>query len=103
MCTINIKEVLESQNSLPNAGKILYNTIVDAIASDDKGVANMEGVSSLPSVFLNVSIGKIIDEYDMETLKSHIMFSKITRHQADRLKDYLLRYNQSPRSVSELK
>ncbi len=103
MWTINIKEVLDSQNSLPDAGKILYNTIVDAIASDDKVVANMEGVSSLPSVFLNVSIGKIIDEYDMETLKNHIMFSKITRHQADRLKDYLLRYNQSPRSVSELK
>jgi len=99
MCTINIKEVLDSQNSLPDAGKILYNTIVDAIASDDKVVANMEGVSSLPSVFLNVSIGKIIDEYDMATLKKHIMFLKITKQQADRLKDYLLRYDETPKDA----
>ena len=74
-------------------GQPVYNTIVDAIASDDKVVANMEGVSSLPSIFLNVSIGKVIDDYDIDTLKRHVSFCKITRKQAERLKDYLLRYN----------
>ena len=93
MCTVNMKEVLASHNSLPEAGNTFYNTIVGAIASDEKVVANMEGVSSLPSMFLNVSIGRIIDEYDMDTLKQHVSFSNITRSQAERLKDYLIRYN----------
>lgn len=53
----------------------------------------MEGVTSLPSIFLNVSLGKIIDDYDIEILKKHISFSNITRSQAERLKDYLIRYN----------
>ena len=29
----------------------------------------------------------------IETLKKHISFSNITRSQAERLKDYLIRYN----------
>lgn len=99
MCTVNMKEVLASHNSLPEAGNTFYNTIVGAIASDEKVVANMEGVSSLPSMFLNVSIGRIIDEYDMATLKKHIMFLKITKQQADRLKDYLLRYGETPKDA----
>ena len=44
-------------------------------------------------------IGRIIDEYDMATLKKHIMFLKITKQQADRLKDYLLRYDETPKDA----
>ncbi|WP_314313381.1 STAS-like domain-containing protein [Hoylesella marshii] len=93
MCTANIREILVSHSNLPDAGTELYNEIVHAIASGEKVIIDMEGVSSLPSIFLNVSIGKIIDEYDIDTLKKHISFCKITRKQAERLKDYLLRYN----------
>ena len=84
---------MSSHANLPDAGVELYNIIVCAISSDDKVVANIEGVTSLPSIFLNVSLGKIIDDYDIETLKKHISFSNITRSQAERLKDYLIRYN----------
>ena len=84
---------MSSHANLPDAGVELYKIIVCTISSDDKIVANMEGVTSLPSIFLNVSLGKIIDDYDIETLKKHISFSNITRSQAERLKDYLIRYN----------
>lgn len=52
----------------------------------------MEGVSSLPSMFLNVSIGKFIDEFGFETLKKKISFAKITKLQAELLTDYISRY-----------
>lgn len=52
----------------------------------------MEGVSSLPSMFLNVSIGKFIDKFGFETLKKKISFAKITKLQAERLTDYISRY-----------
>lgn len=93
MCIVNIRDILSSHANLPDAGVELYKIIVCTISSDDKIVANMEGVTSLPSIFLNVSLGKIIDDYDIETLKKHISFSNITRSQAERLKDYLIRYN----------
>lgn len=93
MCTVNIREILASHGNLPDAGTVLYNEIVNAIASGDKVMVDMEGVSSLPSIFLNVSIGKVIDDYDIDTLKRHVSFCKITRKQAERLKDYLQRYN----------
>ena len=93
MCTVNIREILFSHGNLPDEGTVLYDEIVNAIASGDKVMVDMEGVSSLPSIFLNVSIGKVIDDYDIDTLKRHVSFCKITRKQAERLKDYLLRYN----------
>lgn len=93
MCTVNIREILVSHGNLPDAGTVLYNEIVNAIASGNKVMVDMEGVSSLPSIFLNVSIGKVIDDYDIDTLKRHVSFCKITRKQAERLKDYLQRYN----------
>lgn len=93
MCIVNVRDILISHANLPDAGAKFYKIIVCAISSGDKVVADMDGVSSLPSIFLNVSLGKIIDEYDMDTLKQHVSFSNITRSQAERLKDYLIRYN----------
>ncbi|EGC20091.1 STAS-like domain-containing protein [Prevotella multiformis] len=93
MCIVNVRDILISHANLPDAGAKFYKIIVCAITSGDKVVADMDGVSSLPSIFLNVSLGKIIDEYDMDTLKQHVSFSNITRSQAERLKDYLIRYN----------
>ena len=51
MCIVNIRDILSSHANLPDAGIELYKIIVCAISSDDKIVANMEGVTSLPSIF----------------------------------------------------
>ena len=53
----------------------------------------MAGVTSMSSVFMNVSIGRIIDEYGMDALKKAISFSNITQQQAKRLTEYLERYS----------
>ena len=52
---------------------------------------DMNGVSSLPSILMNVSLGRIIDETGKGTLKNYVV-SQITKLQAIRLKDYIMRY-----------
>ena len=52
----------------------------------------MSDVDLLPSMFLNVSIGKLIDTYGKQKVKETISFTMITRSQASRLKDYFERY-----------
>lgn len=50
-------------------------------------MVDMTGASYLPSVFLNISVGRILDQFGDESLKRHISFAKITKQQADRLTD----------------
>ena len=58
----------------------------------DRIVVNMSDVDLLPSMFLNVSIGKLIDTYGKQKVKETISFTMITKSQASRLKDYFERY-----------
>lgn len=82
-----------SAKNLPDAGQVLYNAVNDAISTDQKVVVDMSDVSSLPSIFLNVSVGRIIEESGKEKLRNHVVFIHITKKQATRLKDYFNRYN----------
>ncbi len=52
----------------------------------------MEGVSSIPSIFLNMSFGQFIDNFGIEKLRGMVSFSYITKLQAERITDYLKRY-----------
>lgn len=93
MCTIILNRIISSFNETTDAGAQLYNELKAQICSDNKAVVDMAGVTSLSSVFLNVSIGKIIDEYGMKRLKEFVSFINITQQQAKRLKEYLERYS----------
>lgn len=76
---------------LPEAGTSFYNQLVEILGENDKVVIDMSEVTSLPSIFLNVSIGRIIDVYGMEALKK-LSFTMITKQQALRLKEYIDKY-----------
>lgn len=52
----------------------------------------MTGVESLPSIFLNMSLGRIIEDFGEEALKGKLSFKNITKAQAERVKDYLNRF-----------
>ena len=88
-----MKDVLSAAKNLPDAGSVFYKAISDAIQTNQKVEVDMSEVSSLPSIFLNVSVGKIIEESGKEALKSHVVFIHITKGQATRLRDYFNRYN----------
>ena len=59
MCSINIQTLLEGK-TYPQAGAELYDILVQKM-DEPKIVLDMTGVSILPSMFLNMSIGKFID------------------------------------------
>ena len=91
MCTINLKEMMINR-TYPEAGAALYAEFCMHKDSVDKIIVNLDGVETLPSMFLNTSIGAYIEKFGKESLKEKISFAKITRSQADRLRDYLARY-----------
>lgn len=84
--------VLQQSEDLSVAGNSFYNSIKQAISNNYKLSVNMDGVTSLPSVFLNISLGRIIDEEGKDKLKQYVGFVRITKQQAIRLSDYLQRY-----------
>lgn len=78
--------------SLTQAGNVLYDKMNECVLTNDKLVLDMSGVSSIPSIFLNMSFGQFIDKYGVEKLKNMVSFTNITRTQAERITDYLKRY-----------
>jgi hypothetical protein len=91
MCTISLREMMINR-TYPEAGAALYAEFCLHRESADKIIVDLEGVETLPSMFLNTSIGAYIDNFGKESLKEKISFAKITRSQAERLRDYLARY-----------
>lgn len=89
---INLNNIMLKYTDLSDAGSALYNIIQPQVEASEHVTIDMENVTSLPSIFLNVSIGKIIDEFGMEAIKK-LSFIKITKAQADRLQKYLANYN----------
>ena len=92
MCTIVLKDIMDSSTLLPEAGSLFYSQVVKGIENSDKVVVDMSDVTALPSVFLNVSIGRLIDEWGLEKLKNNLVFTMITKQQAMRLRDYIVKY-----------
>lgn len=92
MCTIYLKNILAETADLPQAGNIFYDKVMDAESRSEKVIVNMENVTYLPSIFLNVSIGRIIDDFGIQWVKDHLSFTRITKAQALRLSDYLSIY-----------
>ncbi|MBR4995816.1 MAG: STAS-like domain-containing protein [Alistipes sp.] len=84
---IKLQPIMDTK-SYPEAGDTLFDILVKNI-NEDKIVIDLEGVVSLPSIFLNVSIGKYIKDYGIEKLRSSISFTKISETQAKRLNEYI--------------
>lgn len=92
MCTICIKNLL-GQKTYPEAGDDLFAAMNNIIEQGGNIIIDLSDVVSLPSVFLNTSIGKFIDVYGIPTLKERVSFSKISKSQAERITEYIQRYD----------
>ncbi|MDE6270546.1 MAG: STAS-like domain-containing protein [Muribaculaceae bacterium] len=92
MNTIRLNEIMGRENDLTVSGSILYDEMKSRIAAGEKIVVDMQDASSLPSIFLNVSFGRIIDEYGAGVISNFVSFVKITRTQAERLQKYIQKY-----------
>ena len=90
MCSINLQAIMANK-TYPEAGEILFDMLAEKIKSENKIILDLEGVVSLPSMFLNMSIGIFIETYGVDLLRQKISFAKISTTQAERIKDYINR------------
>lgn len=91
MCTIHVNDIMRGKD-YPTSGNELYNLMQMQFASGEKVVLDMSDVPVLPSMFLNVSIGRIISERNVDFVKANITFKNIRASDAQRVRDYVQRF-----------
>lgn len=87
---IKISQIMENR-TYPESGKVLYDYISPLLSKNQSVTLDLNGVDSLPSMFLNASIGVAAREYGAETIKKNVVFFHVSRAQAERLKEYFSR------------
>lgn len=83
-----------SEYSYPEAGQVLCGIIRNSIDVGDKVQIDMQGVDSLPTMFMNTSFGRIMDEYGLLKLTGTLIFRNITKVQIERIRKYLTDYSE---------
>jgi len=91
MCSIKVYDIMKGRD-FPTAGSVLYSIIIGKIDTDERIDLDLEGVSLIPSMFLNVSIGRIIKERGVDFMK-HKITSNIKASDAKRIKEYVGRFS----------
>lgn len=84
---------LMQDKSYPESGALLYKILDDAIRNGKSVDIDMTNVISLPSMFLNASLGNAFITYGKDAVKRYTKFYHIGKSQAERLNEYFLRYN----------
>lgn len=88
---IILSEILKGK-TYPEAGTEFFNVLQRAIETNQKLRIDMEGVDSIPTMFMTNSFGRIMNEYGVKKLKETMMFSRISKSQIDRISKYLTDY-----------
>ncbi|MBQ9185517.1 MAG: STAS-like domain-containing protein [Bacteroidales bacterium] len=91
MISITVFPIMRD-NNYPTAGEVLYGIIMKDIDSADKIILDMKGISLIPSMFLNTSLGRIINERGVDFVKSKLGFSNIKSSDATRIREYVGRF-----------
>lgn len=82
---------LMNGRTYPESGGVLYDHMSPLLDADQKIVLDLSDVISLPSMFLNASIGLAAKNYGAEKVKKSVTFSHVTKAQAERLQEYFSR------------
>jgi hypothetical protein len=77
----------------PESGAELYGLLENKMNNNERIILDMTGVTSLPSMFMNVSIGQFAREYGYQTLKDKVSFANISQSQVTRIIEYLDKIN----------
>ena len=84
---IELKKIIKGKN-YPESGTLLFHKLDTALSNNEQINLNLIDVNSLPSMFLNVSLGEASKKYGIETIKKQIKFSNISKVQAIKLREY---------------
>lgn len=96
MKQVTLNDLLQGL-TYPEAGSKFYDILREVITVNETIQVNMEGVTGLPTMFMNTSFGKIMSEFGVERLKKSMIFKNISKVQIERIgkyfKDYTEVYN----------
>lgn len=92
MVSISVFPIMR-ENDYPTAGDVVYGLIMKNIDSADIITLDMKGVSLIPSMFLNTSLGRIIQERGLDFVKAKLTFTNIKSSDANRIKAYVGRFS----------
>lgn len=99
MKTIALHQILE-KNGYVESGNIVFFEAKDIVSDGGIIIIDMNKVDSVPTNFLNTSIGALIDLYGIEKTKKSLRFSNILKSQVERIRKY---FNDYGKLVSSIK
>ncbi|MCM1517623.1 MAG: STAS-like domain-containing protein [Pseudoflavonifractor sp.] len=92
MDKIDIKQLMDSA-SYPDAGYMLYLKARPIIEADGIVRMDLTDVASLPTLFMNMSFGKLINDFGKARVMQALKFYSITKVQLERIKKYFERFD----------
>lgn len=92
MDKIDIKQLMDSA-SYPDAGYMLYQKAKPMIEAGGVVRMDLTDVTSLPTLFMNMSFGKLINDFGKEKVMASLKFYSITKVQLERIKKYFDRFD----------
>lgn len=91
MQTIILHDLLESHNYV-ESGNIVFGVAMDVVSRDEIITIDMANVESVPTNFLNTSLGALMDIYGVDKIKKSFRFKNILKTQVDRIVKYFNDY-----------
>ncbi len=92
MKTILVKNIIKETQDYAKSGTLVYNIAKEAINEAMEVILDLEGVDSVPTIFLNTSFGALMDEYGVLTIKQLFRFRNIKQTQIERIRKYYYDY-----------
>lgn len=93
---LHLAQLMEDK-SYPDSGRELYKILLDAICNSKVIEINMTGVDGLPSMFLNTSLGPLIQEKGLSVLKKSFKLLNVSKSQIERINQYFEDYEAGKR------
>ena len=88
--TISVYSIMQNRD-YPTAGDLLYQQIMSG-QNEHIIILDMDGISLLPSMFLNPSLGRLIKENGVNYVKDKIVFKNIKSADSKRIVEYVRRF-----------
>lgn len=95
MQALLIKTYLDKYLDYPKAGDTFYRDAKNIIDAGGIVVFDMLDVDGIPTVFLNTSLGHLLDDYGVDKVKQSIRTGNMPRSQVDRMRRYIAIYQQT--------
>ena len=91
MYIIRLEDIMKRHQHYPDAGTALYAEIVSNL-QDEQIIIDSENVRGIPTLMLNTSIGRLIDEFGYSRIKGRICFKHMGKTDAETLRKYISHY-----------